>query len=112
MRSLIVFTILLAVNLSAMSYPPVTEMTIKTSAKCAECYDNIQREFTYAKGVKSFAIDYETGDLTVKYNPGKTDPDKIRKAISKAGYDADDVPADPKAYDKLDDCCKKGAAGH
>ena len=45
--------------------------------------------------------------ITVNYNPKKTDPDKIKKAITQAGYDADDLPADLKAYDKLDACCKK-----
>jgi hypothetical protein len=43
----------------------------------------------------------------VTYNKGKTSPEKIRKAISKVGYDADNVTADPKAYSKLDACCKK-----
>jgi hypothetical protein len=43
----------------------------------------------------------------VTYKKSKTSPEKIRKAISKVGYDADDVTADPKAYSKLDACCKK-----
>jgi hypothetical protein len=31
----------------------------------------------------------------------------IQIAISKLGYDADSIPADPKAYEKLNACCKK-----
>jgi len=30
----------------------------------------------------------------------------IRAAISKLGFDADNVKADPTAYEKLDGCCK------
>ena len=87
----------------------VESIVIKTSAQCDMCYDNINREFTFTKGIKSFELNEDNGEVTVVYNPSKTNPDKIRKAISKAGYDADDIPADPKAYDKLDACCKKGA---
>jgi hypothetical protein len=28
------------------------------------------------------------------------------------GYDADNMPADAKAYESLHGCCKKGAAAH
>ncbi len=84
------------------------EIVIKTSAQCGMCYDNIKKEFTFTKGVNSFQLNEENGEVTVKYNPSKTNPEKIRKAISKAGYDADDIPANPKAYEKLDACCKKG----
>jgi hypothetical protein len=45
--------------------------------------------------------------VTVTFNSKKTDEQKIRETISKAGYDADDVKADPKGVTKLDDCCKK-----
>ena len=36
----------------------------------------------------------------------KTDADKIRKAISSIGYNADDIKADKKAHDKLPLCCQ------
>jgi len=50
--------------------------------------------------------------LTVEYKLGKTSPEKIRTAVSKIGYDADDVVADPKAYEKLPECCKKDGHHH
>jgi hypothetical protein len=43
---------------------------------------------------------------TVKYDDRTTTPDKIRKAISMAGYKADSLAADPKAYKMLPDHCK------
>lgn len=81
---------------------------IKTSGICDMCKETIETALAYEKGVKKSDFDVKTHIVTVTYNPAKTDPDKIRLAISKAGYDADDVKADPKAYDKLDECCKKG----
>ena len=88
------------------------EITIKTSAICGMCKERIEHDMSYAKGVKSVSLDLETKDLTVNYNPKKTTPGELRKAVSKIGYDADDLVADPKAYEKLPACCKKDAAPH
>jgi copper chaperone CopZ len=80
---------------------------IKTSSQCDMCKEKIEEALAFEKGVKKAELDVETQICTVTYKKGKTTPEKIRKAISKAGYDADDVAADPKAYAKLDACCKK-----
>ena len=42
-------------------------------------------------------------------NTDKTSPEEIKEAISKLGYDADEVKADSAAYNKLPSCCKVGA---
>ena len=31
---------------------------------------------------------------------------EIKEGISKLGYDADEIKADPEAYENLDGCCK------
>jgi copper chaperone CopZ len=80
---------------------------IKTSSQCDECKERIEEALAFEKGVKKAELDVETQICTVTYRKGRTIPDKIRKAISKVGYDADDIPADTKAYAKLDACCKK-----
>lgn len=82
---------------------------IKTSAVCDMCKETIEKAMAYEKGVKDSKLDVESKVLTVKYDPKKTDLAKIRIAISNSGYDADTIPANPKAYDKLDACCKKDA---
>ena len=88
------------------------EMKIKTSAVCGMCKDRIEQGLAFEKGIKDVTLDVETKIATVKYNPSKITKDEIRKAISKLGYDADDVPADKTAYDKLPKCCKKDAPKH
>jgi mercuric ion binding protein len=80
---------------------------IKTSSQCDECKVRIEEAMAFEKGVKTAVLDVETKILAVTYKKSKTSPEKIRKAISKVGYDADDVAADKKAYAKLDACCKK-----
>jgi hypothetical protein len=61
----------------------------------------------FEKGVKRATLDVESKELTVIYQSAKTNPDKLRVAVTKIGYDADSIPADPKAYSKLHSCCKK-----
>jgi copper chaperone CopZ len=88
------------------------EIKIKTSAVCGMCKDRIEQGLAFEKGIKDVSLDVDTKIATVKYNPGKTNPDEIRNLISKLGYDADSIPADQKAYDKLPACCKKDAPEH
>jgi periplasmic mercuric ion binding protein len=83
------------------------EVIIKTSAQCEMCKEKIEKEVLYEKGVKSAVLNLETNELKVEYKPEKTNPENIRKAIARVGYDADDVKADEKAYEKLPYCCKK-----
>ncbi len=85
---------------------------IKTSSKCGMCKDAIEKAMAYTKGVKSSDLDLKSQIITVTYNPKKTTAKKIRTAISKSGYDADDVKAEEKAYKKLPACCKKDAKAH
>ncbi len=87
-------------------------ITIKTSAVCGMCKERIENDMKFEKGVTSVSLDLKTKMLTVTYKTSKTNPDKLREAVTKIGYDADDKLADQKAYDKLPACCKKDAPPH
>lgn len=102
----LLMAILLAAGIFAMDGKFDT-IKIKTSSQCDMCKERIEEALAFEKGVKTAELDVETKIVTVTYKKNKTTPEKIRKAISKVGYDADDVAADPKAYAKLDACCKK-----
>lgn len=83
---------------------------IQTSAQCGTCKKKIEHEMAFVKGVKTLNLDVKSRQLMVVYNPKKINTEGLRQALSKIGYDADSVAADPKAYMKLPECCKKG--GH
>lgn len=85
---------------------------IHTSAVCETCKETIEKDLSFEKGVKSADLNVETKDLTVIYDPAKTTPDKIRRRVSRIGYDADDVKRDPKAFNRLPDCCKQKECNH
>ena len=88
------------------------EVQIQTSAVCGMFEERIETNIAYEKGVKKVELDDDTKIVTIGFDPRKSDPDKLRQAISKLGYDADDVEADKEAYDKLPACCQKGNKPH
>ena len=92
---------------TAFAQKKTEEIKIKTSAQCGMCKTRIETAMAYEKGVTNSDLNLEDKVLTVTYKPGKTTPEKIRKAINAIGYDADDTFADPKAYAALSPCCKK-----
>ena len=93
--------------LSSFAQKKNAEIEIMTSAQCGMCKDRIEKALAYEKGVVSAVLDNETKKVKVVYNPKKTNPDKLRLSISKVGHDADDIAADPVAYEKLPACCRK-----
>lgn len=88
------------------------EVKIKTSAICEMCKERIERNLAFEKGIKESNLDLKDKVVTVRYNPKKTDVNKIKANISKTGYDADEVTADEKGYAKLPSCCKKNGLKH
>jgi len=84
---------------------------ILTTAQCETCKKAIEGDMSFEKGVKKSSLDLDTKILTVVYDSKKTNPEKIRVAVTKIGYDADSLTADPRSYKRLPDCCKKPVDG-
>lgn len=85
-----------------------TTIAIKTSAQCRMCKKRIEENINFGKGIKKAVLDVETKLLTVTYDTKKNTIEQLKLAVSKLGYDADEVAADTKAYKKLPKCCQKG----
>ncbi|MBI5218291.1 MAG: heavy-metal-associated domain-containing protein [Bacteroidia bacterium] len=113
-KCVLIAIIFIAVNAnsSAQEQKKTDEIKIKTSAVCSMCKERIEKALAFEKGVKDVTLDVKTKICTIKYKPAKTNPENLRLSITKLGYDADDKQADPKAYEKLPACCKKGNAAH
>ena len=101
-----------AFNTHAQSDKKTETIQIKTSAVCDMCKATLEKAMAYEKGVKSSNLDVKSQMLTVTYRTDKTDAEAIRKAVSQTGYDADKLQAEPRAYERLDDCCKKDKGVH
>ena len=89
------------------------EVIIKVGFECdhfVECetgQTRLEKHLMYTKGIKDIKFSPETSTVRLQFNAKQTNEQKIREAIAKAGYAADDVKSDPKGYAKLDPCCRK-----
>jgi len=87
-------------------------VVIKSSVVCGMCEAKVKKELAFEKGVTDIQVNLKERLITVEYRPNRTDEEKIKKAITKIGYDADDLVADEKAYEKLPACCKRDVEPH
>lgn len=76
-------------------------------AKCETCGEKFQKVLLREKGIQMVTVDEKEMTIEVVYNTKKTDLTKVKTAITKLGYDADEMLADTVAYEGLDNCCKK-----
>jgi len=86
--------------------------TIKTpTVQCEECKQRIENYVSREEGVTKVVVDYKKKITKVTYVTDRTNIENVKTAIANAGYDADDVTANPEAYQKLPKCCKKPEDG-
>jgi copper chaperone CopZ len=106
MKKLISLLALIVLSIAGVK-AQIIESKIMTSGQCEHCKETIEKNIRFEKGVKKVIFDERTHIVTVKFDESKTTLKNIQIAISKLGYDADSIPAEPKAYEKLNTCCKK-----
>ncbi|MDQ3019852.1 MAG: cation transporter [Bacteroidota bacterium] len=78
--------------------------------QCGTCKKNIEGTVKKIDGVKDVNVIVKEKIAKVNYDKSKTDQSNIEEMIVRAGYQANDKPANKDSYDKLADCCKIG--GH
>lgn len=76
--------------------------------QCGMCQKTIEMGLKKVSGVTHSAVDLETKITKIVFDKEKTDLSKIEKAISRLGYQANEILADPIAYEGLPGCCKIG----
>lgn len=112
-KSLLLVATVIFISTSSSVAKGTETLIIKTKIYCDHCKEcescklRIDSSIRYHKGVRFSKFDADAQTITIEYYPKKTTPQALREAIAKTGYDADDVKADPSAYEKLDGCCKK-----
>jgi len=74
--------------------------------QCGMCTDKIASGLGKLEGVVKVDVDLEKKIGKVVYKAGVINLGVIEKAIASIGYDANNTPAEPKAYSELDMCCK------
>lgn len=108
-----IFAVIFFISNTAVAQQKTNQKAvIKTILHCDHCKEcetcglKFKTEMLKIKGVKMYELDDKAMTFTVYYNAKKTNLQNIKVAISKLGYDADEVKADSQAYESLDGCCK------
>lgn len=96
----------MAQNNKTATTTTIQKVVIQTNGVCEKCEALFKDNVPFFKGVKDYEYDAKTSKMTITYDSKKTNPDQLRQQISKLGYDADNVKADPAARAKLPACCQ------
>jgi copper chaperone CopZ len=81
-------------------------IVIQTNAYSSKSNTIFSENLPYLKGVKDFKYDEKSYKIAVAYDPKKTNPEAIRIAIAKLGFDADQIKANEQSRAKLPQECK------
>ena len=95
----------LIIGCSGEAKNKTAEIALNT-IQCGMCSDKIASSLGKLEGVVKVDVDLEKKVGKVVYKAGVIDLGVIEKVIAAIGYDANDTPAEPKAYSGLDMCCK------
>ena len=101
----------ISVFTSAQTKPAQTAKISTPTVQCDMCKERIETYLKRYDGVTSVNVNVKKKETTVKYLTDRSNIENIKTAIANAGYDADDVPANPEAYKALPKCCKKPEDG-
>jgi copper chaperone CopZ len=75
---------------AAVAKPATTKVVTKsfeiTGMMCTACVEKVTAGVKKVKGVQSVKVDLESGKGSITYTEGVADPDKVIKAIEKAGF--------------------------
>ena len=90
MKKFIVTAIMLCCVCAAIAGPRDGHKTVvyKTDLDCANCVKKITENVSFEKGVKDLKAELATQEVTIVFDPAKTDTLKLGNAIRKLGYSA------------------------
>lgn len=111
MKTFLILAALL-VSAPALWAQKADTLVVKTSAKCGMCKRTLETQLIREPGVQSVSLDVKSKNLTLVYSPRTTSHERLRTAVTKVGYDADDQIADQRAHDRLKPCCRKDSKDH
>jgi periplasmic mercuric ion binding protein len=100
-------------NLAASAQTKAVQ-TVKISTptvQCEMCKKKIEGYLKRYDGVATVNVNYKRKETTIKYITDRTNEEVLKAAIANAGYDANEIKANPEAYKALPKCCKKPEDG-
>jgi copper chaperone CopZ len=109
MKKLFIAAVLAGAALVAGAETRTATFTVNPPMQCDNCVNNIKQNMRFEKGVVDVAPSLEAQNVVIKYNPAKTNTDRLISGFKKIGYVADTLGAPAKAAPSAcsDGCCSK-----
>ena len=113
MKRILLAAITVFFSVAAMAQTkPLKTVVIKTpTVQCEMCKNKIEQYLKRIDGVTLVNVKYKQKQTQVKFLTDRTNEEMIKAAIANAGYDANEIEANPEAYKALPKCCKKPEDG-
>lgn len=112
--SLVAFC-LIAITVSAQQKAMLTTKISTPTVQCEMCKKTIEDLLKRYDGVLSVNVklnkDSSKREVVVKYLTDRINEETLKAAIANAGYDANEIAANPESYKALPKCCKKPEDG-
>ena len=104
-------TFLIGYGANAQLKAVQTAIITTPTVQCESCKGRIESYLKRFDGVISTNVNVKKKETTVKYVTDRINAEIIKTAIANAGYDAAEIPANPDAYKRLPQCCKRPEDG-
>lgn len=110
MKKIILTTLigfLASIAVSAQTKPIQTVKISTPTVQCDKCKKTIEDVLKRYDGIMTVNVNVKKKEVAVKYITDRTNEEIIKAAIANAGYDANEIAANPDSYKALPKCCKK-----
>ena len=75
------------VSLQAKTPKKSETVVFNVHLHCADCVKKVNENIAFEKGVTDLKVSLDEQTVAVSYNPDKTSPEALKKAIEKLGYE-------------------------
>ncbi|HUC82178.1 MAG TPA: cation transporter [Flavisolibacter sp.] len=108
-KSLLAAFAFAGISFSAMAQTKAVKDTIISTPtiQCDMCKSRLEPFLKRIDGVTFVNVTPKKKQVRVKYLTDRTNVEMIKASIANAGYDANEIEANPDAYKMLPKCCKK-----
>ncbi len=96
----------LSLFVSAMAKPKSEQLKFTSSTVCGMCKSSIEKTLQKIDGVLASLVNLNSGKISVKFDPSKTNAEAIKAEVLRSGYFFNETPPTKEAFDKLPECCK------
>jgi copper chaperone CopZ len=86
MKKILIAILALTLTGSVMAQNRNETVTFYLNYHCGSCVSLVNKNMPHERGVTNFKVDRPAKTLEITYNPRRTNPENLRKALEKMGF--------------------------